>query len=646
MKTLRLLLCLLCVAAPIAQAATRTASVTGNWTNTVTWGGNPAPVTGDSVNVNGDVVVTIDSGTSAASGAMQIGQTNNTTGFAELIVNGTLTMDAGANLRVGGTAVSRDGILTIGPGATIVNTTNLVLNFCKVRTTTVSNNWGKVTGAGGITTLATGPRQNVQCSYVSFQNSGTVVFNLQDTTGAFTSALAFSHCTFPGWKGKTWGSTDTPNTCPQTFDNCDFQDCPGGFNIINRRASGGSQSNYYYKYCTFNATSGIINFAPTTSEDLLFDHCVFRNASFNNGATSGGMTFLDCLHDDASGSIGMNFSDSGKGCISRRAYHIAEISNSHIGTNSGSGGTGQHEYDSGVMDAMTTESPDLVLPGANSLSVYIHHLLIVQCGVPTACTSNPTFASPGLILKNNTLSGTISPAVDASGGIYIQESTVVLTGGIHLANCLHRGNLKASETSIQGNPTTGTQHIDYSDYNSIFNVTTAYLATKLVIDAGNTSMVVPGGHDIAADPLFFDSTRTHKTWDATFGSGLGTTVGLIGYFLKLNGYRGTPNFDQGGTPSANPVSQMYAWVRAGYAPTNLTLRGAGDPADGSPDIGAIPVLVVATGRPDLGRPGISPGTQLGGDGLLSMIYTSQGWRSLKPARARVVGSLTLAHARP
>jgi hypothetical protein len=54
----------------------------------------------------------------------------------------------------------------------------------------------------------------------------------------------------------------------------------------------------------------------------------------------------------------------------------------------------------------------------------------------------------------------------------------------------------------------------------------------------------------------------------------------------MNGYGGT--FNSNYTPA-----NLVTYVRAGFAPTNVALKGAGDPADGSPDIGAVSVVDIA-----------------------------------------------------
>src|ERR1051326_7120845 len=59
------------------KAAARTASVSGNWSSTATWGGQAVPVAGDTVTINVGVTVTVDIST-AVCASVVIGSGNGT----------------------------------------------------------------------------------------------------------------------------------------------------------------------------------------------------------------------------------------------------------------------------------------------------------------------------------------------------------------------------------------------------------------------------------------------------------------------------------------------------------------------------------------------------------------------------------------
>ncbi len=83
---------------------------------------------------------------------------------------------------------------------------------------------------------------------------------------------------------------------------------------------------------------------------------------------------------------------------------------------------------------------------------------------------------------------------------------------------------------------------------------------------------VIGAHDIDdTDPQFVDDTRTPVTWDAYLG-GTGTMQGTMERLAPGVGHT---------------MQDLLDYIREGFRPQNLVLQGAGDPDDGSPDIGAV-----------------------------------------------------------
>lgn len=93
---LQILVAALCLVAPCVGAATRTASVSGYWTNTATWGG-PVPIAGDTAVINNGVTVTLDQSPAELNSLTNNG-TLMFTGWPDTIltatvvqVNGTIT---------------------------------------------------------------------------------------------------------------------------------------------------------------------------------------------------------------------------------------------------------------------------------------------------------------------------------------------------------------------------------------------------------------------------------------------------------------------------------------------------------------------------------------------------------------------------
>ena len=86
--------------------------------------------------------------------------------------------------------------------------------------------------------------------------------------------------------------------------------------------------------------------------------------------------------------------------------------------------------------------------------------------------------------------------------------------------------------------------------------------------------------DITANPVFVDPTRRPVGFDASLG-GPGTIEHLFGQLALRNGFNG--NYD-----ARYNIPAMLTWLRLGYVPRNLFLKGKAH--DGT-DIGAMPVIL-------------------------------------------------------
>lgn len=206
-----LLACLVLFAtATRSPAAVRTTTQSGNWSAATTWGGNPAPLSGDDVIVNGNFTVTVD----VANGSclsLQLGGTNSGSGAGTLAFNaggkltvfgavvlgvnnntpGNLTMTNGGTLNCEGLVENRLGAWTAGTGTVELTATNTIpantsIEFNHLtlragttslsRNTTVGGNLGILAGA----TLACGA--NILTCAGNWSNNGT----FQGGTGQVT----------------------------------------------------------------------------------------------------------------------------------------------------------------------------------------------------------------------------------------------------------------------------------------------------------------------------------------------------------------------------------------------------------------------------------------------------------------------------
>jgi hypothetical protein len=119
-------------------------------------------------------------------------------------------------------------------------------------------------------------------------------------------------------------------------------------------------------------------------------------------------------------------------------------------------------------------------------------------------------------------------------------------------------------------------------HNDIYpQITTSYNKYYTVPGFDNGTTTHPNAlyGDLSVNPNFVDITRRPSKWDTSLG-GAGTNANIIAQLSKRSGFGGSYN-------SAYNIPALLTYMQGGFAPTNLTLRGAGH--DGA-DIGAIPVV--------------------------------------------------------
>jgi hypothetical protein len=584
-----------------AFGAVRTASVTGDWSNTATWGGSAAPVSGDSVNINGDIVVTINSGDIVACGLLQIANTANSSGISTLVINGKLSIDTTLSLRVGSTTSGKDGKIIFGPGGelALAASSQLSLNSCQLRSTATQVSPAKITGAGSISFLATGPRQDIGLTNVMFMNTSTITIPLQDTLGVNNSSFVLKNCGFIGNATIAIGTTTTPNTCPISITYSDIRELTSGKSITLRRIAGGVAA-YEFRHNTIYQTSTPFTLALLTSEGMQVTDNVGWNWIIQSTDAFGGNKVV--AHNIFASSMntpgiwGPTDAATADVYTNNYIFQLPAGDNLHcyVPTASSTGGSGTVEMGWNIFETQggtPYDDGDFIVDKASGLPLNVHHNLIV--GVADLAVGTHAGAwSKSMTFKNNVISGNEGrangiPSVTGNTGVgNLWDPEGVANGGtINIANNLLYGTAKVGDTTIAGTSSGGAQTIAYSDYNSFYNIATPYTTgIQLVVSSGNTGRTVPAAHDTASLPMFYDSYRDIQQWNYLYGSGTQTFAAAVDYFMGINGYRGTPNFDQNGTVSTHQTN-MFNWVRQGYLTTNPALRAAGDPGDGSPDLG-------------------------------------------------------------
>ncbi|MBI5372502.1 MAG: T9SS type A sorting domain-containing protein [Sphingobacteriales bacterium] len=133
----------------VTNAQTRTASLSGNWNNTTTWGGASVPTSANDVVINSGITVTVDIVAAAcntvtfasASGTISVG-TGNT-----LAVTGAVTLQNAAS---GNRAATLTGAGTLTCASVVVGGTTLAPNLTGDGTTTLSSSINSLTVSGNI----------------------------------------------------------------------------------------------------------------------------------------------------------------------------------------------------------------------------------------------------------------------------------------------------------------------------------------------------------------------------------------------------------------------------------------------------------------------------------------------------------------
>jgi hypothetical protein len=195
------------------NAATRTASASGNWNNTTTWGGAAVPTSADIVNINAGITVTVN--VTASCSTLTVGTSGGAQSFLNinsgitLTVVGTITipnavnggtpntlgvgagiLDAtGQTIAINGSNSTRQAAMTISSGTATASSitfanTNSLLTFTGTGILNLGGT-GTALGTGGTFTRGTGT--------VNFNRSGT------QTVAGYT----YNNLTLSGTSSKT-----------------------------------------------------------------------------------------------------------------------------------------------------------------------------------------------------------------------------------------------------------------------------------------------------------------------------------------------------------------------------------------------------------------------------------------------------------
>ena len=201
-----------------ANALARTASVSGNWNNTATWGGSSVPVAGDTVTINSGITVTVTAAAACTSITFPAG--NNT----------TININSGISLTVSGAVSlprpnnSRTNLINVGAGTfsagSVVLSGSTGTRYSQINITT-----GNVTVTGNITSAGV-------ASQIVFSGAGTL-----NAGGTFMSGTAGMFTASAGTVNFNAGGNQTIAPFAYTFNNVTLSNS-GAKTLTNATISG------------------------------------------------------------------------------------------------------------------------------------------------------------------------------------------------------------------------------------------------------------------------------------------------------------------------------------------------------------------------------------------------------------------------
>lgn len=606
-----------------------TSKANGNWSTSgqVVWNQVGVPGAGDTVTISHDVTVDVNT---------TVGNSPNTGGSAVVTMdtNGTtLTVGTGVTFTVQGPiALNGSGYSVASPVVLHMNagsTLSIKPASGQAYTITGTNNWfiDAAGSSGSHCTIKTDTSSGgLACWMINanFRSIGPRVCTYTDFIDLGTS----SH-----WGVMNW--TEDVGFSAVSITNCTFLRC--SYIASFPTDSGGATNNFTFTNNIFTSSVAGPNFNGITTCCATFQ--------FSDASASG--TYL----------IQLNSFDLNTGIALAVANKLSVLDNVFGAWISWPGGTTDWTSDSHfarnfiytniepcaiygpIKDCYlldpTSTNPHYIQTGASVVAMSYSGLIVESFNsgaggagdiiTPNAAASSTTLVKDCIVLPDATglTSGKLLSCLQGSNNVITCEhNTYYSKSGEHgligldeaassyageIASC--RGNLIWSATAATGGYAVsdvgaGTPAVDavtIAGYNGFWNPNTGTClhntSTSQSGVVGYTGIKVSGSGafpnaqigtgDLTGNPVFVDSTRNLKTWGTTQGAD-GTVAGAVAKLASNPALIG------------QATTGLLAWVRAGFAPTNVAFQAASYPGDtstadaagtawpgGAPGIGAV-----------------------------------------------------------
>jgi len=599
--------------------AAYTASVTGNWADTATWGGSGPPGNGDTVTINDSITVTIPASTSVTVGASPDDDvsthaisTTTAGGTGKLVINGTLIFR--------GTVRQGNTDWDVGPGA--------ILEHDSSQATTPSSthySWriGTSASTGGILSIrgVDGNRaiiRNAASSgrFAGFTSGGAAgrgcldfeFVSVTDAGVAGSTPWSDSHmgysgaihrlvdCLFDGCAKTLWEKTIQMDADADVqWNRTTMKNGVDDLWLDGKERTGGIAFTGIREItdCVLEGSFDVTGFRNFTMDRTAVfgspNVKVFNDADTGPSVVSWDDGMIVNGVSDAAGIIGVQSGGTISGVMAMRAQS---------GEHDFMRGTSGRSYDfnySGSVLVSEDEADDgewFIFEGSpSSIAVTISDNLILPAegtGGPSAnYITHASGASNAyqITAENNTYATTIDDAV--TNAYFVQtESGGTISAGSFVSvqnNLIYNGGSVTRNDYITFDPVADRVAdgcYTTADYNLRFNQSRTSAASGIYSDSSAKYSNTPGGNDLTADPQFVDDTFALSTWLTGIDSGVTTWDLWFDELLKLN--------DDSGYNADLHWMEFHAAAKAAFTPQNTALQGAG--YDGS-DIGAIAVAV-------------------------------------------------------
>jgi len=626
MKKIHLLLAslILTVTCQQSQAALIKSIDSGNWNDAKTWSGNKLPAKGDQVSITHRVRVTKNT---------VIGNSPNKEDAPpaiQLEPNGTLTIEKGATLSCKGAFVSHGSIEVLGGGTLEMNAESCSKEMSyPLALSPLKNGQGKLFLKGKKNNLAKVISTPINRAFIADghrlakQKDGSFYRFSSKGGGAIESNyghfLGLGNEKYYAWQYNEIDdmeiriSNSKFEKCGKTaprglgkiklvIKNCQWVDSiPLSKNDVNRgrtlfQASAAKGAKCVIRFCDFDERISLSKCNGYIIEDSIFRQGIVRySQSYHEGnLLSFKRNIVRWTKKYAKGGMRLAYGESYEDCFFIHDY--TSHNNPHYMQVVGKSGvaklTGCLFWFSGPNTiSFGPEGDGPMIGSAVSGSKKENKVIIERCIFmpnsygPDKARNLSTNITSGLFhTKNSTVVIRRNTAYSGGGpgGVCIGETAPTVKGALsYVKSNLFVGseNIDGQKMHDFGHGVKGGIKAADCDYNAGYRLKDGSNYIKGKTGKGYSKLKLEGNleigkHDIDdINPKFIDPNRNPLSWSKSLG-GDGTMNDAMNQIIPTG---------------THTIQDLLDYIREGFRPQNEKLKNAGDPKDGSPDIGAVSI---------------------------------------------------------